>query len=436
MIDRNTWIEIIKDFHQKELPETFERELDIEINSRLKRAISIIGPRRSGKTYYFFNKIKELKRKGVKIEKILYINFEDFRLYNVDLKDLKQFLDIYYEIYPDNKNHDVWLFLDEIQNINGWERFVRTLLDNEKIHVFITGSSSKLLSREIATEMRGRSFTYTIFPLSFKEVLDISNISYSKYASSSERYEILNKLEEYLHNGGYPEVIISPVNKDRILRDIVDVMLFRDIVERWGIRNIKALKLLIKALIHSKEFSINKFYNFLKSMGINVSKNTLYNYMEYLSDAFFIFSIKRFSNYRESEQGISKIYVIDNGILTSYGIDTITRLIENAVCIELFRRKSFGKISDLYYVKVSNYEVDFLIKTKRKKILLQVSYDLTNLETKERELRSLIKASEKFEINDLYVITWNYEGMEKHKSHLIQFVPLWKWLLNISNTDF
>ena len=417
MISRDTWIEVIRDYQELKIPELVARELNIDLNVNLKRAISLIGPRRTGKTYYFYQKIKELMSIGISRDRIVYINLEDFRIEDATLADLKNFLDIYFEMYPKNKKKKIWLFLDEIQNVRDWEKFVRTILDKENINIFLTGSSSKLLSKKIETQMRGRSLTYTLFPFSFKEFLTARKINYSQYLSSAEKYEILHQLEEYLKIGGYPEVVLYPSKKNIILRDIVDVTIYRDIVDRWNVRNLKALRLLIKALIHSKEFSVNRFHKYLKTLGINIGKNTLYEYLDHLQDANFVFLLRKYSTtYREQEQSIPKVYIVDNGILTSYGVTSRARLLENLVFLELKRRLHYGDISgNLYYYKINNLEVDFLIKNSEKEIsLIQVTYDVSDINTKQREVNSLIKASKTLETKDLYVITWNYEGEEIH----------------------
>ena len=434
MIARDIWIEIIKDFQEKELPKIVDREIEVDLNIPLRRATTLIGPRRAGKTFYFFQLIQKLLSKGVNKNRILYINLEELKLEGATVKDLLNCIEIYYEMFPENKNETIWLFLDEIQNVEDWERFVRTMLDREKIKVFITGSSSKILSKEIATQLRGRSITYNIYPFSFREYLRAKNIQYSKYLSSSDIARINNALDEYLHAGGYPEAVLYPRERDKILRDIVDVTIYRDIIERWNIRNIKVLRLLIKALINSKEFSVNKFYRYLQTLGFKIGKNTIYDYLEYLQDALFIFLLRRYSpSYRLQKQTIPKVYVIDNGILTSYGVKDKTRLIENLVFLELIRRKSYGLLDgELYYYKTNSYEVDFLVKTSNGIELIQVAYDVSDFNTKNREIRALVKASDQLNTNKLMIINWDYDGIESHSGKEIKFIKLWKWLLSTS----
>lgn len=428
MINKQKWVEIIKDFHEKSLPELIEREIKIPLETPINRAISIIGPRRAGKTYEMFNIIKKLLEKEIKKQQLVYINLERADLGIIDEKDLVLMLEVFYEIYPENKNKKIWLFLDEIQNVNNWEKFVRTALD-ENIKVYLSGSSSRLLSKEIATSMRGRSISYNVLPFSFNEYLKAKRISAGKFLSSFEKAKIISLLNNYVEYGGYPEAVIYETEREKILTDIRETAIYKDVIERSKIRNVKAMKLLINALINSKEFSVNKFYNFLKSSGIKIGKNVLYNYVEYLNDAFFIFMLRKFSySYKESEQSIPKPYFIDNGLLRISGITDKGRLMENLVFIELFRRGL-----DIAYSKsITKEEIDFVIKeNKNIKQLIQVCYDISNNETKEREVKALIKMSKELRCNNLIVITMDYEGREKVNGKEIKFTTLWKWLLNI-----
>lgn len=429
MINREKWIEIIKDFHERGVPDLIEREIKIPIEVPLKRAISIIGPRRAGKTYTMFQLIKSILKNNIDFIRILYINLERIDLEGTTIKDLDIMINTYYEIYPDNKNKKIWLFLDEIQNVDKWEKFVRTVIDSENVQVFISGSSSKLLSKEIATSLRGRTITYVILPFSFKDYLATEKIKIEKHMSTSERLKMINSLKTYIEIGGYPEVILYKKEMEKILLDIVETTVYRDIVERYKIRNTSLLKLLIKSLINSaeREFSIHKFYNFIRSKGIKASKTALYSYAGALNDVFFIFLLRKYSgSYKEIEQSLPKVYAVDNGILTSNGINDYGRLMENLVFVELKRR---GK--DIYYYKSPDgKEVDFVVLEKKKiKELIQVSYSLDEIITEEREIKSLLKASKELKCNKLTVITWNREEEKAINGKKIKYIPLWKWLL-------
>ena len=425
MLDRSTIIEIIRDAQERELPDLIKRDLTVPLELKIRRAISIIGPRRAGKTYFMFQLIKYLLSKNIERERILYINFEDYRLEGIDYRDFRNIIKIYYEMFPENRKRKTWLFLDEVQNVYNWEKIVRNIMDTSPVQIFITGSSSKLLSREIATQLRGRTLTYEIYPFSFKEFLRAREFEIRKYMSSYEKSRLLSLLDEYLKWGGYPEAVIERERREKILEEIWEVTVARDVIDRWKIRNIKALRLLIKALRESREFSIHKFYNYLKSLGLKISKNTLYNYLEYLNDSLIVFPLKKFSpSYKDIEMSIPKIYFADNGLYLREG--GIGKLMENLVFMEL-KRRGYRENRDLFYWKdYTGREVDFVIKKGKQVIkLIQVCYELT-IQNEKRELNSLIKASKKLNCKNLLIITWNQEG-EKEDTTI---TPLWKWLLN------
>ncbi|MCD4841410.1 MAG: ATP-binding protein [Methanosarcinales archaeon] len=394
----------------------------------MDRAVVLSGPRRSGKTYLMYMGIKELLARKEDKNSILYVNFEDSRLVGAASQDLNTLLEVFFEIYPD-RNEKTWVFLDEIQVIPDWERFVRTLVDMENVNVFVTGSSSRLMSKEIATSMRGRSLTYNVYPFSFAEVLKAGKLEYEEYLSSGQMGEIIQKLEDYVRYGGFPETVRYREEWDRILSEIVDVTIFRDIVERYDVKNIKMLKLFLNAIFNSKEFSIHKFYNFLKSQGYKVSKNTLYTYFGYFEDSFIVFPLKRFSySYKNIESSISKMYLVDNGLLSLQGIRDYGRLIENIVFIEL-KRRSKGDL--FYYKSTSGREIDFIIKEGKKvSELIQVCYMLDDFVTKEREVKALLQGSEELRCDNLLIITWDYEAVEIVSGKNVRYVSLCKWLLD------
>ncbi len=431
MINRDILIRLIRDFQEKKLPEILKRDISIDINTRLKRVITLVGPRRSGKSFLMFQLIEELLANKTEKNRILFINFENDLLVGCDAVDLRNLLDLFYEMTPDNKNNKVFLFFDEIQNVSGWERFVRTIIDSENAQVIISGSSSKLLSKEVATSLRGRALVYYVYPFSFYEFITAKNFKPPKYLSSSEKARMLNLLGQYL-KGSYPEAVLFEEQRDKILSDILDVVVYKDVIERFGVKNQKLLRLLLKALINSKYVSVHKFYNFIKSIGIKASKNTLYTYLSYLLDSMVVFTLHKYSkSYKELEQTVAKTYFSDSGMLYVNGIDDIGRVMENAVFLQLLR---MGVTLDreLFYFSDVSSEIDFCIKHGRAVTqLIQVCYDTSNLETKDRELKALLSSSKKLTCNNLLVITWDYEAEEKIKGKKIKFIPLWKWLLNI-----
>ncbi|MFO7618183.1 MAG: ATP-binding protein [Thermoplasmata archaeon] len=436
---KETAIEIIQNFMERPLPVLTDRDLII-VPPKAGKAVSIIGPRRAGKTYFLFDLMGRLT--DVAKNEKLYVNLEDDRLLSFELEDMDAFLNTYYEMYPKSREGTLHLFLDEVQNVHGWERFVRRVMDTENVRVYISGSSSKLLSKEIATTMRGRAISYLMLPFSFREYLRVRGTEVGDYLSSDTRARLLHNLDEYLKWGSFPEIVLDDDENSRLrtLREYVEIMLMRDLVERHRIKNTKVLRMLFSAMLasYARPFSIHKFFNYLKSQGIKVSKNTLYEYFQHFEDAFAVFPVRRFSySIREIEQSLPKVYQIDNGYAARLGTrhsEDIGRLMENAVAVELLRRAS--EVPDMefhYWTDVTGKEVDFLLRRGGAVTeLIQVCYDVEEWETKLRETRALVKASEEMGCKNLTVLTWDHEDTENVDGRKIKYVPLWKWMLGRS----
>jgi len=434
MVKKELLGQLILDFHRGPFPPPglIERDLQVSMEIPLKRAVAILGPRRAGKTYYQFSLVKKLIDNKVPKERILYINFEDPKLIDVSLGDSLELIEVFYEIYPENKKQKVWFFFDEIQNVANWEVFIRGILDKENAQVFISGSSSKLLSREISTSLRGRTLSFLLLTFSFSEILRAKNIQYDKYLCSEEKAMLANYLRDYFSYGGYPEAVLYPQERKKILQDIIEVTIYRDLIERHKIRNTKVIKLMFNYLVKAKEFSIHQFYNFLKSLNIQVSKNSLYNYLEFFNDAFIFFPLRKFSfSLKKLEQSIPKIYVVDNALIELIAGDEKGKKLENLVFLSLLQ-KGFEPNRDFFYFSSNGGEVDFVIKKGKKIVtLLQCCMDVSDYQTKGRELKSLLKASKTLACSDLKVITYDYQAEERIAGKRIEFIPLWKWLLDV-----
>jgi len=411
---------IIATFHKKDLPSFKPRELE---TPEIKKVISITGSRRSGKTYYFYQKISELLNKIAK-NRIVYINLSDERLYPLKLNDLQYILEAYYELYPQNKNKKIFLFLDEVQEVEGWERFVRRVYDTENVGIFVTGSSSKLLHKEIHTSLRGRTLNYTMFPLSFREFLDFNGITLEKnFQYSDQRYAIKKLLKEYLNNGGFPEVTINK-QKGELLENYMELIIYKDIIERYKIRNLALIKNLMKYLLTniSTLFTVNSYHKAV-SKEMAIKQETISEYLSYLEDAYVIFTVNLFSySLKQQQANPRKIYCIDNGLrnVVSFKFSKDGgRLAENMVFVELKRRDK-----DIYYW-AGKGEVDFVVKNKDNSLTaINVSY--TN-KIEEREINALLDFKNKFsKTKKLIILTKNLEKKEKG----IEFIPLWKWLLD------
>ena len=429
--------EAIKEFQEGELPELIEREVNIPLSSR--KIISIVGPRRSGKTYLLFGLMKGLLSQNILQEQIVYLNFDDPRLLPCDASGIELILQAYRELYPEHMRKTNYLFLDEIQNVKDWELGVRRIHDTRKFRIFITGSSSKLLSKEIATQLRGRAISFEILPFSFREILLARNIKLDKnIAYSMERFHINKYLDEYLKIGGFPEVVLEE-NTDlklRILKEYIETMFLRDLVERYNIRNQPLLRELVKFLTTNTAsiFSLNAFYRWIKGT-YPTTKRTLLNYVSYLEDTGLFFLVRKFSySLKEQAQRPRKCYIVDNGLRTAYGFrlsEDKGKNLENAVFLELQHRRATNPLMEIFYWQdYKKREVDFVVREgKDIKKLIQACATIDDFSIKKREITALSKASEELKCNNLLVITLDYENEEKVNEKRIVFKPLWKWLI-------
>ena len=416
---------------KEEIKELEVKERLIEFPILKNFIISVIGPRRAGKTYSIFNLIKT---KNLRDEDFLFINFEDEYVKAMERGKLIKVISYHHELYGKEPR---FVFLDEIQAFENWKTFVYTLFEKKRYFIFITGSSSRLLSREIATQLRGRSISVLVLPLSFKEIIALKEIDTDKISSRTES-KIKNLLRIYLKDGGFPDVVLTEINKKIFFRDYLDLVVFRDVVERFRIKHPYLVKMIITFMLPSfaKEFSINRIFNILKSRDIKVSKKVLYKYSYALQDSMFCFFLKKFSfSERESLLSIPKIYLNDLGLI-NYSISTrfekdLGRLMENAVFLELKRKESKGEISSIFYWRdYQQREVDFVIKEGLNvKQLIQVCYSLEDFDTRKREIKALLKASRDLKCKDLLVLTWDEEYTIEEKGKKIKVLPLWKWLI-------
>jgi hypothetical protein len=423
---RDKFRRIITDFIETPIKPVMQRDYNIPIDS--KKIISLIGVRRSGKSSILFDLIKKLEKITPK-ENIIYINFEDDRLYPLELKSLDDLLESYYELYPTKRDEKIYLFFDEIQVVENWEIYIRRLYDTLNVQIFITGSSAKLLSTEIATSLRGRTISYEIFPFSFKEYLQYKNININLNSSKSLSF-IKNAFESYMTNGGFAETIEEDEMISRkILSDYLELIVYKDIVDRYNITNRSLLKVLNKYCFTniSTLISFTKLYNEFRSQGYKVSKDTIFNYISHLEDAYTLFTVPIYKNsIKEENRNPKKIYAIDNGFkkIYDYSFDKDTsKLYENIVFLHL--RKS---TKNIYYFKQSQ-EVDFYVKDIDKEILINVSVDIKDESTKQREIKGLFEAMNYFNLNISYLITKDEDTTLEIENKKIVVKPLYKWLI-------
>ncbi len=414
---------IIRD-NQEYIPARKPRELVLPVDS--SKIISLIGTRRCGKTSLFYHTIHNL-RMTHPTENVVYISCDDDRMVGFELADFQVLIDAYYEMYPSKKKETVYLFFDEIQNIPNWELFIRRIYDTEKCRIFLTGSSSRLLSKEISTGLRGRTVVYTLFPLSFIEFLTFKGIEPELY-SSAKTAIIKNELGNYLETGGFPELLLENDLKEKILKEYIDMIIYKDLIERYHVSNLFLIKYLVKYCFTniSTLLSINRVFNILTSMGKSVSKNTLYDYFSYLEDAMILYQIPVYSDTASVQQrNPKKMYVADIGLKKTVSFENdLEKIFENIVFIELKRH-----YDNIFYYK-DGQEVDFLYLTNGKANIINVSHDIDHSDTWNRELHGLIEAMKKLNLKESVLITDYQERDEKMEGFTIHVVPLWKWLIN------
>ena len=389
---KNLLKRIILDFHNRPLPPFKKRHADVPPD--IEKIITIIGPRRAGKTYYLFQIMDKLGKQGIERKRILYLNLEDERIELNGNYDL--IIESYLELYPDIDIAKSYLFFDEIQELHGWEKFIRRLQDTHTKHIFLTGSNSKLLSKEIATSLRGRSISFEIFPLSFSEFLDFKGIDSKDTYSTRNASAIGNAFEDYLLWGGYPELTgMDSHLKAQVMQEYFNVMIYRDLTERYGTRDVSILKYLIKRLISSftKEFSVNKLYNDLKSRGLSISKNHIYKTVEQIFSVYMLANVEKYDpSVIKREMSNKKVFLYDNGLVSAASYSPFEdrgKLMENLVFSHLRR-----SAEDIFFMK-NGWECDFLTFQKGDKpLLIQVTNHL-NQDNYRREIKGLENARKK-----------------------------------------
>ncbi len=379
----------------------------------------LVGLRRAGKSYLLYQRIHQLLEKGHRMEEICYFNFEDDRLGIMTLADL----DIIKSAYEEMFDTQPVFFFDEIQIVEGWEKFARRLAD-QKYRVYITGSNAKMLSSEIATTLGGRYMIMEVFPLSFAEYLSFSGINVKeKNALHLHRKEIVKHFETYFRFGGLPEVM-NVADKRSWLSGLFNKVFFGDLIARYDIRNDFGLRILAKKLAESvkQPSSYNRLANVVSSTGKKASTDTVIDYVNYMCESWLLLPLENIIGKLTERNTQRKYYFIDNGILNLFLPDPEANLLENMVAINLIR-----KYKNEVYFYHNGVEVDFYLPEQKK--LIQASYSLQDESTFQRETEALIKVSKRLEVNDLMIITKDEETVLEKDGKTIQVVPLWKWLL-------
>lgn len=377
------------------------------------KALAVIGMRRAGKTSLLWQMLAERLAAGEPRSTLLYLNFEDERLAGLTAADLSQVTELYFRLHPEWRDRRQVLFLlDEIQVVPGWEAYVRRLLDTERVDLRLSGSSAKLLSREVATSMRGRALEVLVHPFSFREALRHANAEPRRAFSAlpkAARSSVEKRLGEYLVAGGFPEAQgLAARDRGALLKSYVDVALLRDVVERHAVSNPTALRWMLRHLLcaPAAPFSAQKFYDALRSQGIAVAKDTVHAYLSHLEDAFLVRCLSvHASSERQRMVNPRKAYPIDPGLIPLYersGRANLGAALETAVLLELERRGA-----ELAYLRTaSGYEVDFYARMPDGAVLLvQVCARLETMDTLQREIRALVEASAEHPETEPWLIT-------------------------------
>jgi predicted AAA+ superfamily ATPase len=414
---------VLRQFVSRPLPECRARELELPLASG--KVVGLAGVRRSGKTFLFFHTIKRLLAQGLGRPRLIYLNFEDDRLQPLRAEELDLVLRCHRELFPETIGQRCYLFLDEVQNAPGWERWIRRLHDTEDIGLFVTGSSSQLLTRDLSTALRGRSLTLEVFPLSFAEVLDFRGIVWQRAHPDSESV-VRGALEQYLRWGGFPEVVLAEeALRPLILGEYASLMLYRDVVERYGVRNEALIRELLRFAFRNTASLVNvsKLHRDFASLGFSVSKNTIYEYLGYLEDSFLLFLLpKQERSLRKQAHNPKKLHVIDPGLVAAFQGNPdrdVGRKLETTVFLHLRRQRR----ALCYYA--NGGEVDLC--DEEGKAFWNTCWSLTDPDTVGRERRAMAMGRSRAKQAKGILLYHEFSG--GLKSALPEAKPAWRWLL-------
>ena len=398
------------------------------------KIVTVPGVRRCGKSSKMELVINQLLNAGVDRRNILWVSFDDERLVRMTPEDLNLILEAYRELYPEINPKDVYVFFDEIQLIDDWEYFVLRLYKHYTRNIYISGSNATMLSSEMKSALRGWPIEEFTYPLSFKEFCVFKGLDPSSYEEAMEA-QLRNAFLEYNNIGGFPEVVLTeqPLMKTRILQNYFDTMLLKDLAEHYGVKKIEVLRYLLKRIMSTltKPTSILSIYNDIKSRGLKVSKDDLYLWASYACD---IFMFMRLPNYSKSlakvESSQPKYYCIDNGLRDAVLLpqsDDNGKKLENTVFLQLQRQKT--AVDSIYYFK-DDVECDFVVQHGTEiTLLIQVTWDIKDNDTRKREIKGLINASKATGCDNLLIITAEETESIVEEGKTITVIPAWRWLL-------
>jgi len=398
------------------------------------KAAVVIGVRRAGKSTYLWQIVEKLLKAGVARENVLYLNFFDDRLHGLRHDNLELIAEAYFGLFPDKHGSEkVYVFLDEIQMVPGWEAFVDRLLRTETCEVYLTGSSARMLSREVAGQMRGRALSWERFPFSFREHLDSRGIDPDRPLSTHRRLTVAKAFQEYWEDGGFPEVVgLVPDLRIKILQEYFHAILFRDLIERHDISHPRALVDLAYWLVDNVAslYSLNGLTGYLKSLGHKAHKASVADYLAWIEDAYFFFTVRLFdASLSRSNSNPKKVYAIDHALVSAVSSGILVNsghLLENLVFTQL--RRQYQAI--YYYRTHTGKEVDFIVSDRnRPRRLVQVCYTLADPRTRQREIAALLEAMAELGLRESSLVTWGEADEVRDGERAIDVIPAWKFLI-------
>ena len=425
-------LSVMREFYHDGIPEGVVPR-DVEYVEKLRASTVVKGMRRTGKTFVTYERMKRLVADGIPLKRIVHINFEDERLSKLTVDDLHLIGEVHAELCPEFADGKVWYFLDELQCVDGWESYARRLVDSPNVQLCLTGSSSKLLSEEIATQMRGRSLPIEVFPLSFPEYLRFNGIlsDVPKAGFTSREKGVLRKaISDYAERGGFPDVQdVSSGMRAAMLQEYVDAVLYRDIIERHKVASVQALKYTLEYLFHNyaRKTSTRSISGVLKNLSVPANRESVADYLDWFKDAYLVYPVSVLSDSLAVKRvNPDKYYLIDSGLIRAMCVKNDAErgwMLENIVYMAL--RRGGGKIS--YIANADGTEVDFhvLDRSTHGERLVQVSYAMSDAVTFNRETNAIKFARQKKGIHDCTIVTWDDEG----EIDGIRIMPVWKWLL-------
>lgn len=418
---------------QNEMPfDIIHRDEELPVNR--KKIITVPGVRRCGKSTLMMIAINELLNSGVPKENILWIGFDDERLRNMTLDELDEIIVSYMEMFPDIAIKDVHIFFDEIQIVDGWEYFVLRLYKSYCKNIYISGSNATMLSTELNTALRGYPLEYKTYPLSFSEYCRFKNINTGSYLEQDVA-KIRNAFGEFNRKSAFPELVLctQETEKLKLLNGYFDTMLLKDIAEHYGIANLSVLRYFVKRIMANltKPTSILSIYNDIKSQGLKISKDELYKWADYVCNVFMFVRIPKYEHSLAKQQkSLNKYYCIDNGLRSAVLLpqsDDNGKLLENTVFLHLNRHLS---PADRIFYYQESAECDFVVQSgEHIEKLIQVTWDMIDEQTKEREINGLIEASKYTKCDNLTIITAAEEAVVQRGDKTVNVIPAWKWLL-------